>query len=199
MNMNKQIPIGVSARHVHLSVEHIELLFGPNYSLTHDFDLSQPGQYAAVDRVTVKTSKAEICDVRILGPARAASQVEISKTDSFLLGIQPPIRLSGDIKGSAAATLVGPYGEVELQEGIIIAKNHIHMHPDDARNFDVQDRDVVDILVASERPITFHDVIIRVDEQFSLDMHVDTDEGNAAGLAKGAVGTLYDKVVRANE
>ena len=193
MSKKNQIPIGISARHVHLSVQHIEQLFGQNSSLTHDFDLSQPGQFAAVERVTLKTVKGEIKQVRVLGPARSETQVEISKTDSFLLGIQPPIRLSGDIKGSLGLTLVGPYGEVHLEEGVIIAKNHIHMHPNDALEMNVQDGDVVDVHVNSERPITFHDVVIRVCESFALDMHVDTDEGNAANLAKGAYGSIVRK------
>jgi putative phosphotransacetylase len=188
-----EVPIGVSARHVHLSEQHIVDLFGAGYELNNDFDLSQPGQYAAKERVMIKTNKAEIPAVRILGPARSATQVEISKTDSFLLGIKPPIRLSGDIKGSTGVTIVGPKGEVAIEEGCIIAQSHIHMHPDDAQEFYVIDGELVDVEVRSSRPITFHDVIIRVSPQFKLDMHVDTDEGNAGEIQQGMIGKVIKK------
>lgn len=177
------IPIGVSARHVHLSTAHIKTLFGYE-KLTMDFDLSQPGQFAATERVTLKTAKNVIQHVRILGPARDASQVEISKTDSFLLGIQPPTRLSGDLHGSEGITLEGPKGTVTLVEGCIVAQAHIHMHSYDAEVFQVADKQLVSVRVKSERPVTFHDVMIRVSDAYALDMHIDTDEGNAAAIQK---------------
>lgn len=185
INPNVQVPIAVSARHVHLTEEHIAVLFGIGATLTFDFDLSQPGQFAAKERVTLKGIKGEINNVRILGPARAASQVEISKTDSFLLRAHPPIRQSGDLEGSEPITLIGPQGKVQLTQGLIIAQAHIHMHPDDARQFHVVDGELVDVIVESKRPVTFHQVIIRVSQQFQLEMHIDTDEGNASDLIRG--------------
>ena len=184
-NPNIQVPIAVSARHVHLTEEHIAVLFGQGATLTFDFDLSQPGQFAATERVTLKGIKGEIKNVRVLGPARVASQVEISKTDSFLLGAHPPIRQSGDLEDSEPITLVGPQGKIQLTQGLIIAQAHIHMHPDDARQFHVVDGELVDVIVESKRPVTFHQVIIRVSQQFQLEMHIDTDEGNASDLVRG--------------
>lgn len=195
MTRKMQVPIGVSARHVHLTNMHIEALFGKDATLTHDFNLSQPGQFAAKERVTLKTAKGSIPGVRVLGPARLESQVEISKTDSFLLGLSPPIRLSGDILHSEAVTLVGPAGKVKLETGVIVAKAHIHMHPSDAEQFDVVDGEEVDVVVDSERPVTFRNVVVRVHEQFKLDMHIDTDEGNAANITQGVYGTVLKKGV----
>lgn len=193
MAVRTQIPIGVSARHVHLTDTHIKLLFGADGALTHDFDLSQPGQFAAKERVTLETKKGMIEGVRVLGPARPESQVEISKTDSFLLGLKPPIRLSGQVAGSEGVTLVGPAGKVELIEGVIIAKSHIHMHPDDAVQFEVTDGEEVNVVVDSERPVIFRDVVVRVHSQFQLDMHIDTDEGNAADISQGVFGTVVKR------
>lgn len=193
MAKNMQVPIGVSARHVHLTTSHIEKLFGEGATLTRDFDLSQPGQFAAKERVTLKTEKGSIPGVRVLGPARKESQVEISKTDSFILGLSPPLRLSGDVENSEQVTIIGPNGKVVLHTGVIVARAHIHMHPSDAEQFEVIDGEEVDVHIDTERPITFRDVIIRVDEQFKLDMHVDTDEGNAAGITKDAFGTVVKK------
>lgn len=193
MAKKTQVPIGVSARHVHLTNAHIEQLFGEDAVLTFDFPLSQLGQFAAIERVRLETVKSVIDGVRVLGPARSASQVEISKTDSLQLGLQPPIRLSGDIAGSESITLVGPNGKVLLNEGVIIAKAHIHMHPDDAQQFEVEDGEEVDVAVNSERPITFRDVVVRVHPQFKLDMHIDTDEGNAANISQGVFGTVVKK------
>ncbi|RUL47273.1 phosphate propanoyltransferase [Lysinibacillus antri] len=193
MNIKTTVPIGISARHVHLSDAHIVQLFGPHATLTFDFNLSQPGQFAAKERLTLRTPKAEIKGVRVLGPARSVSQVEISKTDSFVLGLRPPTRLSGDLAHSESLTLVGPYGEVTLTEGCIIAQAHIHMTPKDAADFGVMDGEFVDVFVDSERTITFHQVAIRVSPDFQLEMHIDTDEGNAASLTQGAMGQLIKK------
>lgn len=187
--IDTQVPIAVSARHVHLTEQHIAILFGQGATLTNDFDLSQPGQFAAHERVTIRGPKGQFDNVRVLGPARSASQVEISKTDSFTLGINPPIRQSGHISGSEPITIIGPHGEVHMDEGCIIAKAHIHMHPNDAEQFGVTDGELVDVVVDSERPITFHNVVIRVSESFQLDMHIDTDEGNASNVIRG-VGTV---------
>lgn len=184
-NHAKQVPIAVSARHVHLTEQHIEVLFGKGASLTKDFDLSQTGQFAAKELVAIKGPKGMLENVCVLGPARVASQVEISKTDSFILGVLPPIRQSGNLSGSEQITIIGPVGEVHLEEGCIIAAAHIHMHPDDASRFQVKDGDLVDIVVETERTITFHKVIVRVSESFKLDMHIDTDEGNASNLVRG--------------
>ena len=193
MAKKTQVPIGVSARHVHLTDAHIKQLFGEDAVLIFDFPLSQPGQFAAKERVKLETAKSVIDGVRVLGPARSASQVEISKTDSFQLGIHPPIRLSGDIAGSESITLVGPNGKVVLNEGVIIAKAHIHMHPDDAQQFEVEDGEEVDVVVNSDRSIMFRDVVVRVHPQFTLDMHIDTDEGNAANISQGVFGTVVKK------
>jgi putative phosphotransacetylase len=193
MGRKTNIPIGVSARHIHLSEAHITEIFGEGETLTFDFDLSQPEQFAAKERITIKTQVGEISAVRILGPARPETQVEISKTDSFILGIKPPTRLSGDVGGSASVTLVGPKGEVTIEQGCIVAQAHIHMHPDDAKAFEVVDGEFVDVYVPSDRPITFHNVIIRVSPKFKLDMHIDTDEGNAGAVTQGMIGTVIKK------
>lgn len=193
-NHAKQVPIAVSARHVHLTEQHVEVLFGNGASLTKDFDLSQPGQFAVKERVAIRGPKGMLENTRVLGPARVASQVEISKTDSFILGVSPPIRQSGKLSGSEAITIIGPVGEVHLEEGCIIVATHIHMHPDDATRFQITDGEFVDIVVETDRPLTFHQVVIRVSESFKLDMHIDTDEGNASNLIRG-----YGHVVRGDE
>lgn len=179
------VPVGVSARHVHLTKEHVEILFGKGYELTKKKEL-MGGQYAANELVTIVGIKLRaIENVRILGPVRKASQVEISATDSIKLGIKAPIRESGDIKGSAPIAIVGPKGVVYLQEGCIIAKRHIHMSPADAKAAGVNNGDIVSVQVENERGTTFNHVSIRVDESFTLEMHIDTDEANAAKIATG--------------
>lgn len=189
--MSKQILVETSARHVHLSREHLDILFGKDFELSVKKDLSQPGQFACNERVDVIGPKKEIKNVSILGPVRPASQVEISLTDARSIGLSAPIRESGDIAGSAACKLVGPCGEVELTEGVIIAKRHIHMTPADAAEFSVADKDIVSVQIDSdERALTFGDVVVRVSEKFALAMHIDTDESNAGCVAPGAMGTL---------
>ncbi len=179
------VPVGVSARHVHLSKEHVETLFGKGYELTQKKEL-MGGQYAANELVTIVGIKLRaIENVRILGPVRKASQVEISSTDAIKLGIKAPIRESGDIKGSAPIAIVGPKGVVYLEEGCIIAKRHIHMSPKDAAAAGVKDKDVVAVQADNERGTIFRNVSIRVDESFTLEMHLDTDEANAAKLVTG--------------
>ena len=187
----RTIPIAVSARHVHLTQEHVEALFGPGHQLTPFRDLSQPGQYACHEQVNLIGPRRTIESVRVLGPARPESQVEVSRTDEFLLGIDAPVRASGDIANSPGIILEGPAGRVELKQGVICAWRHIHMHPDDAAHFGVEDRDVVEVGISGTgRDLIFGDVLVRVHPQFRLEMHIDTDEGNAAELGRGAEGVL---------
>ncbi len=189
----RPIPVAISARHVHLSQAHVEALFGPGHQLTPLRPLSQPGQFACEEVVTLIGPKRTIEKVRILGPARPESQVEISRTDEFHLGIDAPVRASGDIASSPGLTLVGAEGrKVELEKGVICAWRHIHMHPDDATHFGVQDRDVVEVEVGNpgERSLVFKDVLVRVHTSFKLEMHIDTDEANAAELSGVTEGSL---------
>ena len=189
--MAKQIMVETSARHVHLSREDLDALFGKGYELTSKKDLSQPGQFACTERVDVVGPKKTLAGVSILGPTRPASQVEISLTDARSIGVAAPIRESGDIAGSGACKLVGPCGEVELAEGVIAAKRHIHMTPADAAEYDVKDKDVVSVQIETDgRALTFGDVVVRVSEKFALAMHIDTDESNAACAGPGTMGTL---------
>ncbi|NDI33309.1 phosphate propanoyltransferase [Chengkuizengella sediminis] len=178
----KQVPVGVSARHIHLSQEHIAILFGKENELTILKDLSQPGQYAANETVKVEGPKNSFEKVRILGPARRESQLEISKTDSFYLGVQSPVRESGDIEGSPGIKVIGPAGEVRLDKGVIIAARHIHFHTSDAEKWGIQNKQLLKVRVSGERPLIFEDVIARISDDYALDMHIDTDEANAAGI-----------------
>ena len=183
--------VETSARHVHVTQEDLETLFGKGYELTKKKDLSQPGQYACEERVTVVGSKKELAGVSILGPVRPATQVEISLTDARSIGVAAPIRESGDIAGSCACKLVGPAGEVELKEGVIAAKRHIHATPEDAEKLGVQDKDVVSVKIETgERSLVFGDVVVRVSPKFALAMHIDTDESNAAGCGREVYGEI---------
>ena len=186
----KPIPISPSAHHVHLTEEHVEQLFGPGRELTWFADLSQPGQFACQEQVSLLGPRGRIDRVRVLGPARPQSQVEIARTEEFKLGIDAPIRLSGQLEGTPGITLEGPAGEVTLAHGVICAMRHIHMSPQDAMEFAVRDHDRVRIRVPGERSLIFGDVIVRVSPDYRLDMHIDTDESNAAELSEGAVGYL---------
>ncbi len=189
--MKNQVLVETSARHLHLSQKDLDTLFGEGYQLTNKKDLSQPGQFACVERVDVIGPKKTIANVSILGPVRPASQVELSMTDARSIGIDAPVRESGDIEGSGSCKLVGPKGEVELSQGVIIAKRHIHMTPEDAQEFGVQDKDVVSVQIPSNgRALTFGDVVVRVSPKFALAMHIDTDESNAAGVTPGTMGTV---------
>ncbi len=181
--------IETSARHVHVTKEHLEILFGKGYELTVKKNLSQPGQFASNERVTVVGPKKELANVSILGPVRPASQVELSATDCRSIGVDIAVRESGDIAGTPACKLVGPCGEVELTEGVIVAKRHIHMTPADAVKFDVADKQIVSVKAESEvRGCTFDDVVVRVSDKFALAMHIDTDESNAAfGVKEGYI------------
>jgi len=187
----RTIPVAVSARHIHLKQETVEALFGPGHQLTERNPLSQPGQFACHETVNLIGPKRTIENVRVLGPTRSKDQVEISRTDEFFLGIDAPVRASGDVENSPGITLEGPYGRVEIKQGVICAWRHIHMHPDDAEHFGVKDRDVVEVAVGSEgRSLIFGDVLVRVSPHFALEMHIDTDEANAAELSAGASGAL---------
>ncbi len=187
-----EIPVGISNRHIHLSREDMETLFGRGYELTPMKELSQPGQYACKETLTlVGPSMRAIEGVRVLGPLRSKSQVEISATDSFQLKVKPPVRESGKTEGSAPVTIVGPRGVVSLPEGCIIANRHVHMSPDDAARFGVADGDYIDVDVLSgTRKSRWFDVQIRVHKDFRLEMHVDTDDANSAGLKNGSVVTV---------
>lgn len=179
--MEKKVLVETSARHVHLTEEHIAILFGEGATLTFKKELSQPGQFACEERVTVVGPKKSIPNVIILGPARKASQVEVSLTDARTLGIAAPIRESGDVAGSGPCTLIGPCGEVELSEGVIAAKRHIHFTPENAKEFGVQDKQIVSVRISNaDRSTVFGDVVVRVSEKFAPAMHIDTDEANAA-------------------
>ena len=185
------VPVGVSNRHIHLSQQDLETLFGKGYELTPMKELSQPGQYACKECLTIiGPSLRPIEKVRVLGPVRKASQVEISRTDSFVLKVKPPVRESGDIKGSAPVTIVGPKGIVELKEGCIIANRHIHMSEEEGAKFGSRDGEYVTVDVNGERRTTFYDVQVRVNKAFRLEMHVDTDDANAAGIGNGAKVTI---------
>ncbi len=187
------IPIGVSNRHFHIAQADLETLFGAGYQLTKLRDISQKGQFAANETLTVVGPKGKIEKVRIVGPTRGKTQLEISHSDAVLLGLDPPVRYSGDLTGSAGVHLIGPKGEMNLKEGVIIAQRHIHMTPADAKNFGVKDRDRVVIAPMAkmlppnfeDRTVIFDNVLIRVDESFVLDFHIDLDEANAAGLKTG--------------
>lgn len=184
------IMIEVSAHHIHLSQEHVEALFGAGHQLTWHADLSQPGQYACKEQVTIVGPKGRIERVRVLGPARKATQVEIAMTEQFKLGIHPPIRESGDIAGSPGCTLEGTAGSVQIEQGVICALRHIHMTPADALRYGLRDKCTVRVRVPGDRELLFGDVRIRVDQNFALAMHIDTDEANAANLKNGAQGFI---------
>ena len=190
-NSPKTIPIAVSARHLHLTAETFAKLFGPDTSPTKYKDISQPGQYACEEKVNLIGPRNRIDGVRLLGPLRRVDQVEIARTDEFRLGVDAPIRDSGKVEGSAPITLEGPYGTVELSEGLICARRHIHMHPDDAKEFSVQDKEIVEVAITGgPRDLAFGDVLVRVNDKYKLEMHIDTDEGNAAELTRGSAGEL---------
>lgn len=183
----RPIPVGVSVRHVHLSRAHCDALFGPGYELTMRREVTQKGQYVTRETVDVVGPKGELRGVAIINPLRAQTQVEIARTDAYALGLKPPIRESGKLDGTPGARLRGPAGEVELDHGVILALRHVHMAPDDARAFGVSDKDVIAVRVDGDREMTMGDVLVRVREDFVLDLHIDTDEANAAGLDNDSV------------
>jgi putative phosphotransacetylase len=182
----KKIPVGISGRHAHLSKEHLQILFGESYELTPMKDLTQPGQYAAEEKIDVISPAGKtLAGVRILGPTRPASQVEISRSDAIRSRFEAPVRSSGDVKDSGPAILVGPKGQVEISEGVIIADRHIHFSPEDANLFEVKDGDIVAIRVFGIKPGILESVLCRVSSKFRLDCHLDTDDGSAFMLNNG--------------
>ena len=189
--MENKILVETSARHIHLSEEHIEALFGAGHQLTVKKALSQPGQFACEEKVTVKGEKGEL-KMSVLGPARKASQVEVSLTDARSIGVKAPIRESGDVAGSGACTLVGPCGTVELTEGVIAAMRHIHITPEDAEALGVADKEIVSVKLDTPRSLVFGDVVVRVSASYATAMHIDTDEANAAAAA----GEVYGSIVK---
>lgn len=182
------VELEASGRHVHVTKEQAEALFG--HSLTPKRPLSQPGQYLANERVTVIGPKGEFQNVAVLGPERKEAQIEISLTDGKTLGLQPPVKLSGDVSGSPGATLIGPCGKVELSRGVIAARRHIHMTPQDAAHFGVKDKQVVKLQTYTERPLIFDDVVVRVSPDFATFVHLDYDEANACGFQNGDLGRI---------
>lgn len=184
------IPMAISARHIHLSPQHLEALFGKGYELQVMKPLSQPGQFAAQETVEVRGPKGAFPKVRILGPVRGDTQLEISITDARAIGVPPVARFSGNIEGSPGFTIVGPKGTVTVDKGCIIALRHIHMHPDDAAALGVKDKQLVKVRTRGERAVVFEQTLVRVSDKFKLEMHIDTDEGNAAAIKDGDLGEL---------
>ena len=190
--MSMEVLVETSARHVHITQEVLETLFGKGYELTKKKDLSQPGQYACAERVDIVGPKKTLAGVSILGPVRPETQVELSLTDARSIGVAAPIRESGDIAGSGACKMVGPCGEVELSEGVIAAKRHIHMTTADAAEMGLEDKQVVSVKIpsANGRELTFGDVVVRVSDKYALAMHIDTDESNAGAIAPNTMGQI---------
>ena len=182
------VPVEASGRHVHLTAEQARILFG--HGLTEDRPLSQPGQFLAKERVTVAGPKGEFQNVAVLGPARKEAQVEISLTDGKVLGIAPAVKLSGDVAGSPGCTVAGPCGKVKLDQGVIAARRHIHLTPEDGRMLGVTDRQVVKFQVFSDRPVIFEDTVVRIGPNFQRAAHLDYDEANACGFSKGDLGRI---------
>jgi putative phosphotransacetylase len=192
MSELKRVPIGVSARHIHLTNEHVEILFGAGAMLTEFKPLSQPGQFAANETVAIIGPKGSFPKVRILGPVRKVTQLEVSRTDAFALGLQPPLRESGKIAGSPGFRIVGPAGEVTVDKGVIVAARHIHFHTSDAVRWGIADKQLLKVRVGGDRGVVFERVLARVSDQYALDMHIDTDEGNAANVNTGDLGDIVD-------
>ncbi len=186
------IPVEISAHHVHLSQADVDKLFGPGHQLTPEHELSQPGQFACAEKVHLVGPKGRIANVRVLGPTRKETQVEIAMTEQFKVGIQPPIRESGDLAGTPGMTLEGPYGSAVIERGVICAQRHIHMTPEDALRFRVRDKYIVRVRIEGERELIFGDVVVRVNPAYRLAMHIDTDEGNAANIRTGMLGYIEE-------
>ena len=183
------VPLEASGRHVHVTAEQAKALFG--HALTPKRPLSQPGQFLAEERVTVRGPKGEFRNVAVLGPERTEAQVEISLTDGRTLGIQPPVRLSGDVKNSPGCTLAGPNGQITLQQGVIAAQRHIHLTPEDGKRFGVRDKQVVKLQTYTARPVIFQDVVVRIRSDFQSAAHLDYDEANGCGFADGDLGRIF--------
>ncbi|MBM7865325.1 phosphate propanoyltransferase [Heliobacterium gestii] len=184
-NVPVQVPVGVSNRHIHLSQADLDILFGSGYKLTEMKPLGQPGQFACKEVLIVAGPKGVIQNVRILGPTRKQTQVEVSRSDSFVLGLQPPVRDSGDLAGSPGCVLIGPKGTVILKEGVIIAARHLHIHSTEAEALHLKDKDRITVAFGGERSVLFQNVIVRAGETMALEFHLDTDEANAGLLKSG--------------
>lgn len=184
------ILVECSARHAHVTKEHMAILFGEGSTLHPVRELSQPGQFLSEERVRLEGPRGSMDRVSILGPERKATQVEISFSDARVLGVTPPVRESGDVAGSAPVKLIGPAGSVEISEGVIVAKRHIHITPEDAAKYGLKDKQVVGVKVGGDRALTFSETVVRVSDKFATAMHVDVDEFNAAGLSGKAMGTV---------
>ena len=186
-----KILVETSARHVHVTAEQLAALFGEGYELTKKKDLSQPGQFASNERVTVVGPKGEMPNISILGPVRPAAQVELSMTDARKLGIAAPVRESGDLDGTPGCTIIGPAGKIEIEQGVIVAKRHIHLNLEEAEQYELEDKQVVSVRIdTEERSLVFGDVVVRVSPKFSAAMHIDTDESNAAGCSGEVFGDI---------
>lgn len=186
--------VEASARHVHLTIQDVELLFGKGQRLTKKRDLSQPGEFLSEQRVKLVTAKGELVNVAVLGPERKQTQVELSMTDSRTLGLKPPVNLSGNLENAADVLIFGTEGFIEAKNSVIIAHNHIHMTPSDAEKFEVVDGDHVKVCIHTQRPVTFDDVVVRINPNFSLTMHIDFDEANACCLGSDDRGKIVGKV-----
>ena len=182
-----KVSIGVSNRHVHITKEHLEILFGKNYELKKLKDLNQPGQFGSTDVVKIVGPSGEIDNVRIIGPVRSYTQIEVSATDAFKLGVKPPVRKSGDVIGSSPIKVVGPSGEIDLKEGCILADRHIHITPKQLELYGYKENDVVNIFVDGEKSVFFKNVVFKVDEESYFELHIDLDAANAAGLKNGDI------------
>lgn len=183
--MSLKLPIALSNKHIHLEQEDLDILFGEGHELTRTKDLSQPGQYACEEKVDIVGPKNALKGVRVLGPIRSRTQAEVSISDAFKLGISSVVKNSGDVEGTPGAKIVGPKGEIELKDGIIVAARHIHMHTSDIEKFGVKDGDIVKVKTEGMRSLIFENVLVRAKDNFYLEMHVDIEEGNAAGVKNG--------------
>jgi len=191
--MKIKIPVEISARHIHLSQKDLDALFGLSHELKKIKQLGQPSDFAAQETISIKNGSKILENIRVVGPLREKTQIELSGTDAFYLEINPPIRLSGDLKNSAGAVLIGPAGEAGLEEGIIVAQRHIHCATDEAKKFGLKNGEEVSVEIQGERPVTFHNVKIRLNDNYKLCLHLDTDEGNAAGINKTGQGLIIKK------
>ena len=185
-----KVSIGVSNRHVHLTKEHLEVLFGEGYELQKKVDINQPGQFSSTDLVTIKTNKSEINNVRILGPIRPYTQVEISKTDAYKLGLNPPVRSSGDLVGSSPITIVGPKGEVNLNEGCIIPDRHIHILPSQLKLYGLENKTKVNVKIDGEKGGILYNVNLKVSDEAYFELHIDTDDANSHLIKNGDIGEI---------
>ena len=185
--MKTKLPIAMSNRHIHLTKDDLNKLFGDGYELTKKKNLTQPGQFAAEEKVDIIGPKGPLKGVRVLGPVRAMTQIEISVSDAFVLGVKPMVKNSGDLVGTPGAKIVGTKGEIQIDQGVIVAARHVHMYTDEAKEYGLEDKDVVRVKVGGVRGLVFENVLVRVGERHKLEMHVDIEEGNAAGIKNGDI------------